>query len=52
MCGLNKEFLKNISYFVDDDIVGVKLFLILIVVIFDNILVSTSSIRPVNFECL
>ena len=52
VCGLNKEFLKNISYFVDDDIVGVKLFLILIVVIFDNILVSTSSIRPVNFECL
>ena len=40
------------SYFVDDDRVGAKLFLILIVVIFDNILVSTSSIIPVNFECL
>ena len=27
-------------------------FLILIVVIFDNILESTLSIRPVSFECL
>ena len=40
------------SYLFEDNKVGVKDFLILIVVIFDNILVSTSSIIPVNFECL
>ena len=47
---MNSEFLKKISYFVDDDNVGVKSFLILIVVMFDKILLSTSSIIPVNFE--
>ena len=38
------------SYLVDEDIVGVKFFLILIVVMFDKILVSVLSTKPVNFE--
>ncbi len=38
------------SYFVEDDKVGVKLFLILIVVMLDKILESVSSIKPVNLE--
>ena len=40
------------SYLVDVLKVGVNVFLIFKLVTFDKILVSTSSIKPVSFECL
>jgi len=49
---LYNAFAKLIVYFVELPIVGIKDFLNLTVVIFDNILSSVSSISPVNFECL
>ena len=52
VCGLYKPFLKYMLYFNELLIVGCKLFLILIVVIFDRILASVPSISVETFENL
>ena len=51
-CGLYNAFAKLIVYFVELPIVGKNDFLNLTVVIFERILSSVLSIKPVSFENL